>query len=65
MRGFRSLLAIGWIFVVALVAPLLESGCSNDSTPSKAQIDANKQQQKLMHDQLQKGFAKRPAANRK
>ena len=67
MRILRGLLPSVWILVVVvtLAAPVLVSGCSNDSTPSKAQIDANRQQQELLHDQMQKGFAKRPATKRK
>jgi len=54
-----------FIIVATLGSPVLVSGCSNNSTPSGAQVDANKQEQELLHDQMQKGFAKRPATKRR
>jgi hypothetical protein len=54
-----------FIIVVTLGSPVLVSGCSNNSTPSKVQVDANKQEQKLLHDQVQKGIAKRPVTKRR
>ena len=65
MRVLRSLLPMVFIIVVTLGSPVLVSGCSNNSTPSKVQVDANKQEQELLHDQMQKGFAKRPATKRR
>jgi len=54
-----------FIIVVTLGSPVLVSGCSNNSTPSGVQVDANKQEQELLHDQMQKGFARRPATKRR
>jgi len=65
MRVLRSLLPMVFIIVVTLGSPVLVSGCSNNSTPSGVQVDANKQEQELLHDQMQKGFAKRPATKRR
>ena len=65
MRVLRSLLPMVVIIVVTLGSPVLVSGCSNNSTPSGAQVDANKHEQELLHDQMQKGFAKRPATKRR
>ena len=60
MRILRSLLLL--LFLAAVPGfPVLVSGCSNSSSPSSAQIEASKQEQQLLHDQMQKGFAKRPA----
>jgi hypothetical protein len=65
MRVRRSLLPMVFIIVVTLGSPVLVSGCSNNPTPSGVQVDANKQEQELLHDQMQKGFAKRPATKRR
>jgi len=65
MRILRSLLPTVLTFVVTLGSPILMSGCSNNPTPSGAQVDANKREQELLHDQMQKGFAKRPANKRR
>jgi len=65
MRVLRSLLPMVFLSVVTLGSPVLVSGCSNNPSPSAAQVDANKQEQELLHDQIQKGFAKRPATKRK
>ncbi len=51
--------------VVTLGSPVLVSGCSNNPTPSAAQVEANKHEQELLHDQIQKGFAKKPATKRR
>jgi len=64
MRILRSLFPLMFI-MVTLGSPVLVSGCSNNSTPSKVQVDANKQEQELLHDQIQKGIAKRPVAKRR
>ena len=65
MRVLGSLLPMVFLIVVTLGSPVLVGGCSNNPTPSKAQIDANKREQELLHDQMQKGFAKRPATKRR
>ncbi len=65
MRVLRSLLPIVFMSVVTLGSPVLVSGCSNNPTPSAAQVEANKHEQELLHDQIQKGFAKKPATKRR
>ncbi len=65
MRVPGSLLPMVFIIVVTLGSPVLVTGCSNNSTPTQAQLDTNKQEQELLHDQMQKGFAKRPATKRR
>ncbi len=65
MRVLRSLLPMVFIIVVTLGSLVLVSGCSNDRAPSAAQVEANKQEQQLLHDQIQKGFAKKPATKRR
>ncbi len=65
MRILRSLFPLVFVLVVALGSPVLLCGCSNDSSSGGVQVDANKQEQKLLHDQIQKGIAKRPVAKRR
>ncbi len=65
MRNLRCLLPAFLILAGTLGSPILVGGCSSDSTPTEAQINANKQEQELLHDQMQKGFAKRPATKRR
>ena len=65
MRVLRFFLPLGVVTALALMSLVLLSGCSNDSTPTKAQVDASKHEQELLHDQIQKGFAKKPATKRK
>jgi len=64
MRILRSLFPLMFI-MVTLGSPVLLSGCSNNSSPGGVQVDANKQEQELLHDQIQKGLAKRPIAKRR
>ena len=52
-------------FLVTLGSPVLVSGCSNSSSPGGVQVNANKEEQKLLHDQIQKGIAKRPVTKRR
>ena len=42
MRVLGSLLPMVFLIVVTLGSPVLVGGCSNNPTPSEAQIDANK-----------------------
>ena len=65
MRSLRYSFPLVFIIVVTLVSPVLMSGCSNDSGLSGVQVEANRQQQELLHDQIQKGFAKRPVTKRR
>ena len=65
MRSLRYSFPLVFIIVVTLVLPVLMSGCSNDSGSGTVQVEANRQQQELLHDQIQKGFAKRPVTKRR
>ncbi len=65
MRILRYSFLPVFIIVVAFVSPVLMSGCSNDSGSGGVQVEANKQQQELLHDQIQKGLTKRPATKRR
>jgi hypothetical protein len=65
MRILRYLFPLVSIIAVALASPVLMSGCSSDSGSSGVQVEANKQQQELLHQQIQKGLAKRPATKRR
>jgi outer membrane murein-binding lipoprotein Lpp len=59
MRILRSVFSLMFIVAAALGSPVLVSGCSNSSSPSGIQVEANQKEQQLLHDQIQKGLAKR------
>jgi len=65
MRILRFLFPLVFVLVVPLGSPVLLSGCSNDPSSGGVQVDANKEEQKLLHDQIQKGIAKRPVTKRR
>ena len=60
MRILRCSFPLVFIIVVTLGSPVLMSGCSNGSGSGGVQVEANKQQQELLHDRIQKGLMKRP-----
>jgi len=65
MRILRSLFPLVFVLVVPLGSSVLLSGCSNDPGSGGVQVDANKEEQKLLQDQIQKGIAKRPVTKRR
>ena len=65
MKAIRALFALGWLLAAAVGPPVLVSGCGNNSGLTSEQVEANRKDQRLMHDQLQKGFAKRPTTKRR
>ena len=62
MRLLRPLLWLVPMAAIGLGLSILLSGCSGSSSPSVSQVDASKKEQQLLHDQMQKGFAKCPGS---
>jgi hypothetical protein len=65
MKVSHTLFALGWFLAAAVGPPVLVSGCGSRSGLTSEQVDVNRKDQQLMHDQLQKGFAKRPTTKRR
>jgi hypothetical protein len=65
MRFVRALLPLGFLIAAAVGSPVLVSGCGNSSGLTSEQMEANRKEQQLLHDQMQKGFAKRPTTRRR
>jgi hypothetical protein len=65
MRITRTLFALGWFLAAAFSPPVLLSGCGNSNSLTSEQVEANRKEQQLLHDNMQKGFAKRPVMKRR
>ncbi len=65
MRILRSVFSLMFMVAAVLGSPVLVSGCSNSSSPSGIQVEANQKEQQLLHDQIQKGLAKRLVTKRR
>lgn len=65
MRISRFVFSL-WLLLVGVVGvPVLVSGCWSGSETGEVKVEANKEEQQLLHDQMQKGFARQPTSNRK
>lgn len=64
MRIFRAFLSLSIVAVGLLGAAVFVGGCSNDGGSGTIDRDADKAEQRLLHERMQKGFAHRPDTRR-